>query len=143
MSYSAKTPEFDDNRMTIEWIDPAKAYPPFNKRILVLLGGQGSNDGCRTWDRYATLADVVVLKQSPNDSDTDDTPDQFVQWFGEEDRQAAYDKYQFDVVGWPEYEFEDAGGEWGEEADWYSDSIVAWAPIPDFSFALSEREKAG
>lgn len=124
----------------IDWIDPKKVFPPFNERILVLLGGQGSRNCMKTWSRYVTVSDVIVLRQSPND-DADDNPE-YDLWLEEADQQAAYHNYQFDVIGWAARQYEDAGGEFGEPAQWYSDAIVAWAPMPDLSFALSTTDEA-
>ncbi len=125
----------------IDWLDPKKVLPPFNKRILVLLGGQGSLDCMKTLTRYVTVSDVIVLRQSPNDDGDAET--EYERWISEADRQAAYHNYQFDVIGWAAYQYEDAGGECGEPAEWYSDAIVAWAPMPDLSFALSTPDEAG
>lgn len=122
----------------IDWIDPKKVFPSFGKRILVLLGGQGSHDGMKTWTQYVTVSDVIVLRHSPNDSD-DGEQSEFDLWLGEPDRQKAYQNYQFDVVGWAAHCFEDAGGEFGKSAEWYSNAIVAWAPMPELSFAISTK----
>lgn len=119
----------------IDWIDPKVKVPPFDTRILVLLGGQGSRDCMQSWTRYVSISDVVILRQSPNDCDGERS--EFDCWLDEPDQQAAYDNYQFDVVGWAAHQYEDAGGEFGESAEWYSDAIVAWAPMPHLDFAIS------
>lgn len=93
----------------------------------------------KSWTRYVSFSDVVILKQSPNDCD-DGERSEFECWLDEPNPLAAFDNYQFDVVGWAAHRFEDAGVEFGKSAEWYSDAIVAWAPMPDLSSAISTTD---
>ncbi len=122
-------------KTVIEWINPKEKIPPFNTRILVLLGGQGSLDCMRTWERYATIRDVVMTRSSPNDCGEDGNQN-YHEFMAEEDQQSSFGDYQFDVRLWYEHKF---CGE--EDADWYSDSILMWAPIPDFGEAIDRHKK--
>ena len=111
-------------KTTIEWIDPKEKIPPFNKRILVLLGGQG------TWNKYATIMDAIMTKKSPNDDDDDETS--VYEEFEEEDNKLAeFGDYQFFVHSWYRFKYEGAGD--GDDSDWFSDAILKWADMPDFS----------
>ena len=119
----------------IQWINPAEKIPPFNKRILVLLGGNGSVDAMKNWEKYVTISDVIITRHSPND-DGDD-PTEHLEFVSEPDRLKAWPQYQFDVHNWYQWKFEGHGGEFGDEAEWYSDSICMWAAMPDFSEAIA------
>lgn len=43
---------------------------------------------------------------------------------------SAFDQYQFMVYPYDQWQFCGADD---EDSDWYSDSIIAWAPMPDVS----------
>jgi len=73
----------------IDWIAPKVQVPPFGTRILVLLGGQGSLDCMKTWQKYVTVSDAIILKQSPNDCD-DGERSEFECWLDEPDKLAAF-----------------------------------------------------
>ena len=122
----------------INWINPKDQIPPFLTRILVLLGGQGSTDWMKTWERYATITDAIITKRSPNDDDED--PTEYAEFLREEDKIAAFSQYQFNVHNWYEWKYCDAGGDCGDGSDWYSDAICMWAPMPDFSAAIAAGE---
>lgn len=124
----------------INWILPSEFIPPFNKRILVLLGGQGSVDCMKTWTRYVTISDVIISRNSPNDGGENGF--EYREFLKEPDPLKAYSNYQFDVHTWYEWKFCDAGGDCGDDADWYSDAICMWAPMPDFSPAIAAGEAA-
>lgn len=114
-------------KTVIEWKDPAVEAPPFNKRILALLGGSGSNDCMQTWTQYVHFCDVVISRTSPNDEDEFSEYEEFTIVKGK----YPYSEYQFHVAYWHEMKFGSR-----ENLDWYSDSISRWAPMPDFSEVL-------
>jgi len=113
----------------INWKDPNIENPPFAERILVLLGGTGSSDCMRTFEKYVHICDVVMKLESPND----DEPGSEHQAFIDDERgPECFDDYQFCLQYWHDNEF----GDDEDQMDWYSDAIVAWAPMPDFSEVL-------
>ena len=114
----------------IEWNTPKEKHPPFGKQILVALGGQGSDDCTQTWVKYVRLANVVIDKTSPND---DEPGSEYSDYKREALSGVSYDAFQFYVVDYDKYRFENDGD---IESDWFSDAIVAWAPMPDFSEVL-------
>ena len=114
-------------KTTIEWIDPKEKIPPFNKRILELLGGQG------TWNKYATIMDAIMTKKSPND-DGDDETSVYEEFDEEDNKLAEFGDYQFFVHSWYRFKYEGAGD--GDDSDWFSDAILKWADMPDFSEAI-------
>ncbi len=114
----------------INWIDPHISPPSFNERILVLVGGTGTNDAARTWHKYVQIFDVVMLESSPNDLGDDGGDSVFDEFL--QDDSANWDDYQFHLIQYHEHKF----GDDEEYLDWYSDSIVRWADIPDFSEVL-------
>jgi hypothetical protein len=123
----------------IQWIDPKEQIPPFKTRIMVMLGGQGSLDCMQTWERYGTVFDAIITKHSPNDPserEPDGEPTEYEEFTAERDKLTAYQQYQFDVHVWYQWKFENRGGEFGDDAEWYSDAILLWAPLPDFSAAI-------
>jgi hypothetical protein len=82
-------------KTVIDWKDPTIEPPPFNTRILALLGGSGSNDFMQSWTKYAHIADVVIKRSSPNDDGEEFTEyDEFTS--GESEY--PYAEYQFHVV---------------------------------------------
>jgi hypothetical protein len=114
---------------TIEWLKPTEQTPPFGKQFLALLGGQATADAGATWEKYVRVCNVVMKKESPND----DEPGEQYREFGEDDRGAAcFDDYQFCLIEYHDHAF----GDERDELDWYSDAIVRWAPMPDFSELL-------
>lgn len=123
-------------KTVIEWIDPKDHMPPFGERILVLLGGQGITDWMKTWQRYATITDAIITKSSPNDDDDETT--EYMEFLREKDNKAMFQQYQFVVRNWSEWKF--VGD--SSSADWYSDAICMWAPMPDFSEAITAVEVA-
>ena len=117
----------------IEWISPKDKIPPFGTQILVMLGGQGSTDFAKTWERYVRIVNVVIDKTSPND----ERPGDVYQDFADDDRDGCFDDYQFYVVDYDKYRFENDGH---IESDWFSDAIVQWAMMPDLSFAMEDKK---
>lgn len=120
-------------KTNIEWIDPKDKIPPFNKRILVLLGGQGSTDWMQSWTRYATIMDAIMTTKSPNDCEDDDQSsyDDFEE---EDNKLAEFGDYQFFVHSWYKFKFEGAGD--NDDIGWCSNAILRWAHMPDFSEAI-------
>ena len=118
----------------IEWINPKEKVPPFNTRILVLLGGQGSTNCMKNLDKYATIMDAIMTRRSPNDDD--DETSNYDDFEAEDDKIAAFADYQFFVHCWYKFKYEGAGDGYGSD-DWYSDAIVRWAPLPDFREAIN------
>lgn len=108
--------------MEIKWIDPRTQVPPFDEQILVVLGGNGSDDACRTWQRYVKVANVIISKRSPND---DEPCDEYTEFFA--GNQSDYNQFQFYVFDYADYTY--GMGE-DSESDWFSDSIMFWAPMP-------------
>lgn len=100
----------------ITWFNPATNPPPFDLLIWVVLAGQRTNDGCRTWETYTQVNSVKILTTSPGD---------------EYDEVSAHDEYiAGEATDFMDFQFnlEDYGSE--DEMDWYSDAIVAWAYAP-------------
>lgn len=112
--------------MQIDWIDPKVMTPPFDTQILVVMGGNGSNDAARSWNKYVTVRNVIISKRSPND---DEPCDEYEALCESEDE---FDQFQFYVFDYADYTYgmgEDA------DTDWYSDSIICWAfmkPVDQF-----------
>lgn len=121
-------------KTTIEWIDPKEKIPPFNKRILVLLGGEGSTDWMKTWNKYSTIMDAIMTKKSPND-DGDDETSAYEEFEQEDNKLAAFGDYQFFVHSWYRFKYEGAGED--DDSDWFSDAIFRWADMHDFSEAIA------
>ena len=121
-------------KTTIEWIDPKEKIPPFNKRILVLLEGLGSTSRMKTWNKYATIMDAIMTKKSPND-DGDDETSAYEEFEEEDNKLAEFGDYQFFVHSWYRFKYEGAGE--GYDSDWFSDAILKWADMPDFSEAIA------
>lgn len=113
----------------IEWLDPKASHPPFGVQILVILGGIGSKDCMRTSTPYVHIANAVIARETPNCEGYSDYHD-FLK--GE----APWDDFQFYVVPFDQYEY----GDPSDCDDWYSDAIVAWAPMPDFSALLAKKQ---
>lgn len=120
-------------KTVIEWINPKEKVPPFNTRILVLIGGQGSTNCMKNWDKYATIMDAIMTSRSPNDDD--DETSNYDDFEAEDDKIAAFADYQFFVHCWYKFKYEGAGDGYGSD-DWYSDAIVRWAFLPDFSESI-------
>ena len=118
-------------KTVIEWIDPDKQTPLFNQKILVLLGSS-ILEATGDWHKSLELKQVVMSEESPMDEDLKDRdPDdedaddrsQYEQFMVCEDEGYKFSDFQFYLT--------DPFSE--EELDWFSDGIVRWAPIPDFS----------
>ena len=107
----------------IEWLDPKTSIPPFGVQILVILGGIGSKDAMRTSTPYVHIVNAIMSRETPNAEGFEDYR-AFLK--GE----ATFDEFQFCIVPFADYEYGDG------ESDWYSDAILAWAPMPDFSELL-------
>ena len=111
--------------MQIKWIKPSDQFPPFGEQIMVMLGGTGSNNAGRTYEKYVRIMNAVISHRSPNDDE--DGVEQEAFFSGPQD---DYEDYQFMVYPYDEYKF---GFGDNEDSDWFSDSIIAWAPMPDIS----------
>ena len=110
----------------ITWFKPNEKTPPFDEQILVLLGGQGSNDAGRTFQRYVKVANVVMLEESINDEESGSE----YQAFQDDERgPGCFDDYQFFLIEYSDHTY----GDETNVLDWHSDAIVAWAPMPDLS----------
>lgn len=111
--------------MNIEWIKPSDQPPPFEEQIMVMLGGTGSNNAGRTYERYVRIMNAIISHRSPSDDEEGSEQEAFLSGdlgdFGD---------YQFMVYAYDEWKF---GGAEDDDSDWYSDSIIAWAPMPDVS----------
>lgn len=116
----------------IEWLDPKQTVPPFGVQFLAVMGGIGSNDCMRTSRPYVHIANVVMSKGSPNAPGTKE----YGAWLADGGDAEAFDDFQFYIVPFDEWEY-GSGSE--SESDWYSDAIVAWAPMPDFSALLAKK----
>lgn len=123
----------------IDWIDPKEKTPPFNERILVLLGGKVSTDFMRTWNKYATIMDAIITTHSPND-DSDES-EEYAEFEAEVNMLTAFSDYQFFVHSWYQFKYELFIDD-DDASDWFSDEILRWATIPDFGEAI-ESVKAG
>lgn len=100
-------------QLTIELKDPAKELPPLNTDILVVI--ESSIDRGRGFKRHY---DFRVLKILPQDCDGD-----------EDEGSAIYGEMERGETGWGSGQLMlEAGIE--EIDDFYSDSIVWWAPMP-------------
>lgn len=108
--------------MEINWIKPERQIPPFGQQILVVLGGTGSDNAGGSWNSYVKVANVVISKRSPNDVEEQDQYDEFMAGNGDD-----FDQFQFYVYDYADYKY---GMGDDEAADWFSDSIVCWAPMP-------------
>lgn len=92
---------------------------------MVMLGGTGSNNAGRTYERYVRIMNAIISHRSPNDDEEGSEQAKFLAGdIGD------FDDYQFMVYPYDEWKF---GGAADDESDWYSDSIIAWAPMPDIS----------
>ena len=100
-------------QLTIDFKDPAKELPPLNTDILVVL--ESSIDRGRGFKRHY---DLRVLKILPQDVDGD-----------EDEGCAIYEEMERGETTWEGGQLMlEAGIE--EIGDFYSDSIVWWAPVP-------------
>lgn len=115
---------------TIEWLDPKEHTPPFGTQFLALFGGQGSNDCMQTWQKYLHVCNVVMKRESPNE---DEPGEEYREFRADERGHACFDDYQFCLIEYQNHAF----GDETDEMDWYSDAIVRWAPMPDFSELLA------
>lgn len=104
---------------TIEWLKPEHEAPPFNTRILVMLGGAAGQIGSPL-TAYNVIKTVIVRKSSPNDDYEDE---------GETEYEALQNgSYQFHELQFTVIECDSDDD--GDESDWYSDSIIVWAHYP-------------
>jgi len=122
----------------IEWIDPNQQTPPFGLRILVLLGSS-ILEATGDWHKSLELKQVVMSEESPMDEDLKDRdPDdedaddrsQYEQFMVCEDEGYKFSDFQFYLT--------DPFSE--EELDWFSDGIVRWSPMPDFSELMNKGD---
>lgn len=97
------------------WFNPGVNPPPFGLKLLLMVAGSRSDDCGRTFETYTEVLTAYVEKTGPGD-DYDD--------------QTAHEEYiagdKTDFLDFQFYLKDDDG----EEIDWYSDSVVAWAYYP-------------
>lgn len=99
----------------MDWFNPGVVPPPFETKLLLMLAGTRSNDACRTYEAYTEVVTGYVQESGPSDDSADVTAhDEYIA--GDH---ADFLSFQFFIKG-----------ENGDESDWYSDSIVAWAEYP-------------
>lgn len=111
--------------MQINWIKPVDQTPPFGEQIMIMLGGSGSNDAGRTFEPYVRIMNGVMSERSPND---DERGDDYQAWLS--GPQDDWDDYQFMVYAYDDWRY---GLGDVDDSDWMSDSILAWAPMPQLS----------
>jgi len=108
-------------QLTIELKDPAKELPPLNTDILVVIGS--SLDRGRG---FKTHYDFRVLRILPQDCDGD-----------EDEGSAIYGEMERGECSWEAGQLMlEAGIE--EISDFYSDSIVWWAPVPKITAPVED-----
>lgn len=97
------------------WFNPGVNPPPFETKLLLMVAGSRSNDCCRTFEAYTEVLTGSVQESGPGDEYDDvSAHEEFIA--GEKDE---FLEYQFFIHA-----------ENGDELDWYSDAIVAWAYYP-------------
>ena len=108
---------------TIRWNKPEDIAPPFDKEILVLVGGQEYNNG--VWRKYLKPMEVRVSKEGPSD---DASESQF-----------DYDDFVSTKLAFMDCQFylNELNSD-NDDGGWFSDSIVLWAesPLPKFAKLL-------
>jgi hypothetical protein len=98
------------------WVNPAIMPPPFDMKLLLMVGGSISDDCGRTWQRYTHVFAASIRTTSPGDAYDDIT---------------AIDEYLAgDRTDFLQYQFYLLGGDEAPIDDWCSDSIIAWAYYP-------------
>lgn len=112
----------------INWKFPKEEVPPFGKQILVVLGGQGSDDAGQTWETYFRICNVVILQTSPNEEEEGSEAQAYREEGGD------WSQYQFYVAEYATWKYGDKS-----EPDWYSDAILVWAEMPDLSLAITNK----
>lgn len=112
--------------MQINWIKPKLQAPPFGQQILVVLGGTGSDNAGGSWNSYVKVANVIITKRSPNDVEEGEQYEEYMASEAADD----YEQFQFYVYDYADYKY---GMGDDEDSDWYSDSILCWAPMPDIN----------
>lgn len=117
----------------IEWIDPNVTVPPFGVQFLAVLGGIGSKDFLRTSTPYVSVQNVVMSKGSPNSPGTEEYKD----FIADDGDSCKFSEFQFYIVPFDQWEY---GNGSESESDWYSDALLAWAPMPDFSALLAKKQ---
>lgn len=97
------------------WHRPAQYHPPFNDRILVVLGSW--NDRGRGFKPEYTVLTVKVMQEDVDGSE--DAGEEMAAELNSGD--AKWKDLQFRMVDSDD-----------EELDWYSDSIMWWTNVPMF-----------
>lgn len=99
----------------IGWFNPGVNPPPFDMKLLLMVAGSRSDDCGQTFEAYTKVMTAYVKQRGPGD-EYDDEP--------------AFDEFMSgDHTDFLNFQFY-LNDEDGEELDWYSDSIVAWAYYP-------------
>ena len=99
----------------IGWFNPGVNPPPFETKLLLMVAGSRSNDCGRTFEAFTEVITGSVQESGPGDEyDYQTAHEEFIA--GEKDE---FLEYQFFIHT-----------ENGDESDWYSDAIVAWAYYP-------------
>lgn len=95
---------------TIQWNKPEDVVPPFNRKILVLVGGQEYSNGA--WTKYLKPMEVIVSTEGPSDGE-------YAEFVSGE---SPFTDCQFYLS--------EMNSDDDDVSDWYSDSIVLWAESP-------------
>ena len=116
--------------MNIHWHKPtphkSEATPPFGRVFLACFAGMTSSDAGKTYKPYFHFQSVKMLRRSNNDQD--EFGESFLEW---QEAEYTWDQFQFVL--------EDSGG---NEIDWTSDAIIAWAKLPNMAEYLPTQEAA-
>lgn len=111
----------------IEWRKPEHEAPPFNTKILVMLGGASGQIGMPL-KPYTIIQTVTVSTSSESDEYEDTT---------------AYEDYKAKRYAFHELQFrliQCEGDDDDDECGWPSDCIVAWAQYPADVEAAATRK---
>lgn len=102
--------------MEIIFKKPEDEVPPFNEPVLVVLGGNMNGEN------YTHVISVMMLKRTPNCDGFDD-------WrvWKDNPEPSEFSNYQFYLRPIDQMDDDEEDG-----LEWYSDAILAWAPMPDF-----------
>lgn len=113
----------------IGWFNPVVNPPPFEMKLLLMVAGMRSNNCGLTFEPYTEVITASVQEYSPADEGSD---------CSEFEEYVAGDKADF-----LDFQFFLKDDRAGDEFDWYSDSIVAWAyyPLGIAQAAINEAER--
>jgi len=117
----------------IDWLDPNDHQPPFDQEILVVFGEYRTDNAGVTWERLARVMNAKIAKIGPGD-EVGEEGEEYNAFLAKRDDE-KYDNYQFYVLPWGEAAPEDIY----LDTDYYSNTILAWAPMPDFSSMFDKK----